>query len=87
MDTTQRSKVFLNTQATLKDIRIKLIELSKSDLSNVHVGQDWSWIPYVKDHLEFLIEQVAGVEVALQDGPPPVAPEDLARLTEETTKT
>lgn len=87
MSTTHHSEVFLNTQTILKDIRIKLSELSKSDLSNIHVGQDWSWIPYVKDHLEFLVEQVAGVEVALQDGPPPVAPEDLARLAEESSKT
>ena len=84
MSTTHRSEVFLITQTTLKDIRIKLTELSKSDLSNIHVGQDWSWIPFVKDHLDFLIEQVTGVEVALQDGPPPVSTEDLLKIAEKS---
>lgn len=79
MLTTQRGDTFLKTQETLKEIRIKLAELSKADLTNIHVGQDWSWIPYVKDHLDFLLEQVSGVEAALKDGPPPVAPEDLAK--------
>lgn len=84
MDTT--NSTFNDTKEALRNIRIKLIELSNSDLSNVHVGQDWSWIPFVKDHLEFLIEQTAGVEAALQDGPPPVSTEDLKKIVEASTK-
>lgn len=81
------SDTFINTKKVLEEIRNKLTGLSNSDLTNVHVGQDWSWIPFLKDHLEFLIEQINGVESALKEGPPPVAPEDLARLAEEPSKT
>lgn len=86
MYTTRRSDAFLKTQETLKEIKIKLAELSKADLTNIHVGQEWSWIPYIKDHLDFLLEQVGGVESALQDGPPPVAPEDLERIAKEQSQ-
>jgi hypothetical protein len=77
----QSSDVFLRVQMTLKEIVEKLTELSKEDLTNIHVNQEWSWIPYVKDHLDFLIEQTGGVGDALRDAPPPVTPEDLARHT------
>lgn len=77
----QSSDVFLRVQTTLKEIVEKLTELSKEDLTNIHVNQEWSWIPYVKDHLDFLIEQTGGVGDALRDAPPPVTPEDMARRT------
>lgn len=68
---------------TLKEIVKKLSELSKEDLTNIHVNQEWSWIPYVKDHLDFLIEQTDGIAIALRDAPPPVTLEDVARLVEK----
>jgi len=69
----QRSEVYLKVQSTLKEFREKLTELSNTDLSGIHVDKEWSWIPYVKDHLDFLAEQTAGVEGALRDTPPPVS--------------
>jgi hypothetical protein len=37
-------------------------------------------MPYVKDHLDFLIEQVGGLSENLQDAPPPDAPEEIIAL-------
>ena len=62
---------------TLKEIVKKLSELSKEDLTNIHVSYKWSWIPYVKDHLDFLVEQLNGIEQALRDAPAPVTQEDI----------
>jgi hypothetical protein len=81
MDSTKRAEAFLKTQTTLKEVRTKLVELSQSNLADIHVSHEWSWIPYVKDHIDFLIEQIGGIERALKDAPPPVTPEDIARLT------
>jgi hypothetical protein len=86
MDTNQSSESFLKAQATLKETRDKLIELYKSDLSGIHVHQDWSWVPYLNDHLNFIIEQIGGLELSLRDGPPPVSEEDLKRLVENKTE-
>ncbi|MBM3194146.1 MAG: hypothetical protein FJZ60_00095 [Chlamydiae bacterium] len=83
MDTSQRSEAFLKAQAVLKETREKLTELSNSDLSGVHISHEWSWIPYLKEHLSFLIEQTGGVELALRDGAPPVTEEDLKRTMEK----
>lgn len=79
----QHSEAFLRVQSTLKEFREKLTELSNTDLSGVHVDQVWSWIPYVKDHLDFLVEQTAGVEDALCDTPPPVSKDGIKRITEK----
>lgn len=81
------SDTFRDTKKALEEIKNKLINLSNSDLTNVHVGQDWSWIPFLKDHLDFLIEQISGVDLALKDGPPPVSTEDLKKIVEESSKT
>ena len=86
MDSTKHSEAFLKTRTVLKEARNKLAELSQSNLADIHVSHEWSWIPYVKDHLDFLVEQLGGVEQALRDAPPPVSPEDLTRLTENQEK-
>ena len=80
MDTNQPSDTFQKVQTSLREIKNKLIDLSKDDLTNLHVHHDWSWVPYLQDHLEFLAEQVAGVEHSLRDAPPPVSPEDLENM-------
>lgn len=67
----QYSDTFLKTQTALKEIAEKLTELSKEDLTSIHVNHLWSWIPYLKDHLEFLAEQTNGVLENLKDEPPP----------------
>jgi len=82
----QRSEAYLRVQSTLKEFREKLTELSNTDLSGVHVHQEWSWIPYVKDHLDFLVEQTAGVEGALRDAPPPTSEDDIKRMTEKNSQ-
>lgn len=79
----QRSNTFLRVQTSLREIVEKLTELSKEDLTQIHVNQEWSWIPYVKDHVDFLIEQTTGVATSLRDAPPPVTPEDMVRLTDK----
>lgn len=68
------SDALLKVQTPLKEILEKLTELSKEDLTNVHVSHEWSWVPYVKDHLDFLIEQVGGLLDNLKGSPPPVDP-------------
>lgn len=82
MSSNQTSKTFSDTQIAFKEINKKLIDLSNSDLSKIHIGHEWSWIPYLKDHLDFLIEQVTGIDASLKDGPPPVVEEDIQHNTE-----
>ena len=79
----QHGVTFSNALMTMREIRQKLIELSNTDLSNVHVHHEWSWIPYLKDHLEFLVEQTTGIENALREGPPPVAEKDIERVMQK----
>ena len=84
MDSTKASETFLNAQAVLKETRNKLLELSNSNLEDIHVSYKLSWIPYVKDHLDFLVEQLNGIEQALRDAPAPVTQEDIvASLVEK----
>ena len=85
MDSTKHSEVFLKTQTVLKETRNKLTELSQFNLTDIHVSHEWSWIPYVKDHLDFLVEQLGGVEQALRDAPPPVSSEDLDRMSSKNS--
>jgi len=56
----QRSDSYTKVHDVLKELNQKLIELSSVDLSKIHIGHEWSWMPYVKDHLDFLVEQVGG---------------------------
>lgn len=77
----QGSEVFLKVLATLREFREKLTELSNTDLSGIHVHHEWSWIPYVKDHLDFLVEQAGGLSDNLRDSPPPTE----KNLSEENT--
>lgn len=67
-------------QDALQQIKQKLVDISTLDLSKIHVGHEWSWLPYVKDHLEFLAEQVIGLSDNLRDAPPPETPEEIEAL-------
>jgi hypothetical protein len=69
----QRSDEYDNVYKTLNEIKKKLTELSLTDLSKIHVGIEWTWMPYVKDHIDFLIEQTDGILQNIHDSPPPVA--------------
>ena len=79
----QHSATFSNALITIREIRQKLIELSNTDLLSVHVHHEWSWIPYLKDHLEFLVEQTTCIENALRDEPPPVVEDDIKRVMQK----
>lgn len=85
MDSTKHSEAFLKTQTVLKEVRNKLTELSQFNLTDIHVSHEWSWIPYVKDHLDFLVEQLGGIEQALRDAPAPVSSEDLDRTSSKNS--
>jgi hypothetical protein len=76
----QRSDTYSTVHTTLEQIKQKLVELSSHDLSKIHIGHEWSWMPYVKDHLDFLVEQVGGLSENLQDAPPPSTPEEIKVL-------
>lgn len=82
----QQSEAYKTLQSVLEQIKRKLVEASTLDLSNMHVGHEWSWLPHVKDHLEFLAEQVAGLSDNLYDAPPPEMPEDIKTLREAIAK-
>jgi len=77
MELKKNSEAYSKVYDTLQEIKKNLIELSKQDLTNIHVGQEWSWIPYTNEHIAFLVEQVNGLAVNLRDEPPPVLPEEL----------
>ena len=77
----QRSDSYTRIHIALKEFKQKLVELSALDLSKIHISHEWSWMPYVKDHLDFLIEQVEGLSENLQDSPPPVTPEEVIKKT------
>jgi hypothetical protein len=67
----QKSDTYEYVYNSLNEFRKKLIELSMMDLSKLHIGVEWSWMPYAKDHIDFLIEQTEGVVQNLNDSPPP----------------
>jgi len=79
---TQHSNSFLEVQTAFKEILEKLTKLSSTDLSEIHIGHEWSWMPYVKDHLTFLIEQVEGLTESLQDTKPPETLTEIKALKE-----
>ena len=76
----QRSDSYTKVHVALEEFKQKLVEISALDLSKIHISHEWSWMPYVKDHLDFLIEQVGGLSENLQDAPPPDAPEEIIAL-------
>ena len=78
----QKSDAYTNVYITLKEFKQKLVELSSTDLSKIHIGHEWSWMPYVKDHLTFLIEQVEGLTESLQDTKPPETLAEIKALKE-----
>lgn len=67
----QKSDTYEHVYNSLNEFRKKLIEISMMDLSKLHIGVEWSWMPHVKDHIDFLIEQTEGVVQNLNDSPPP----------------
>lgn len=79
------SLAFQKLSASLKEIQKKLLELSNEDFSNLHVGINWSWMPYVKDHLVFLTEQTSGLVDSLQDSPPPTLDKNLADIKKQNS--
>lgn len=76
----QSDDTYKAVQDALQQIKQKLVEVSTNDLSKIHVGHEWSWMPYVKDHLEFLAEQVIGLSDNLRNAPPPETPEEIEAL-------
>jgi len=84
MDDQQHNDTYNTVHMTLEQIKQKISELSSLDLSNVHVGHEWSWMPYIKDHLEFLVDQIGGLIENLRDAPPPALPEEIKALKNET---
>ena len=78
----QKSDAYINVYTTLEEFKQKLVKLSLNDLSNIHIGHEWSWMPYVKDHLMFLIEQVEGLAESLQDSKPPETLAEIKALKE-----
>lgn len=66
----ERSDQFNLAKDALEKIKEKLTELLASDFSTIHVSHEWSWVPYLKDHVNFLIEQTDGLIENLQDSPP-----------------
>ena len=81
----QRSDSYTKVHDVLKEFNQKLIELSSVDLSKIHIGHEWSWMPHIKDHLAFLIEQVAGLVDNLHDAPPPETSEEIKALRDNIT--
>ena len=81
----QRSDSYTKVHDVLKEFNQKLIELSSEDLSKIHIGHEWSWMPHVKDHLEFLVEQVTGLVDNLHDAPPPETSEEIKALRDNIT--
>lgn len=80
------NKTYEIIQETFRHINLKLLEISSLDLSGVHVGDDWSLIPHLKDHLEFLAEQVSGLSDNLKDSPPPQLPDEVKALRDSFTE-
>ena len=76
----QSDETYKTVQDAFQQIKKKLVEISNLDLSKIHVGHEWSWLPHVKDHLEFLAEQVVGLSDNLHDSPPPQTPEEIEAL-------
>jgi len=66
----QHSECLIKTKQSLEQIKQKLIDLSTDDFSKIHVDQEWSYVSFVKDHIDFLIEQTEGLLTNLKDGEP-----------------
>ena len=79
-----RNDSYRMVQNFLKEIQQKVVELSKTDLSKIHVSQEWSGVPYVMDHLDFLAEQISGLIDGLKDAPPPELPDEIKALREQS---
>jgi len=72
MSEEQNSESYKRVQDDLRKIKQNLIDLLNVDLSQIHVDMKWSWVPYVQEHLSFLVEQVDGLVENLADSPPPM---------------
>jgi len=86
--TENRSKTYDQVHEIFQQINLKFLELSKLDLSNLHVHSDWSLIPYLQDHLSFLVDQISGLSENLKDSPPERSDEikELKNSFEELSK-
>lgn len=78
----KNTEIYELTKSTLQQIKQKIIELSACDLSSVHIGTEWTWVPYLNDHLQFLIQQVEGLELNLFDTPPPTILKEIQHLND-----
>jgi len=74
MSEQEKSQSYKTTFEALRKIEKKLVDLLSTDLSKIHVSNEWSLIPHINDHLQFLVEQVDGLIQGLQDSPPPPSP-------------
>jgi hypothetical protein len=70
---------FLKTTQGLTQIKTQLEELLNLNVSNLSIDFEWSAIPDVKEHLEFLLQQVSGLQRSLKD----VAPPEIHKVTME----
>lgn len=76
MSEQKNSESYQSAIEALTTSRQIIANLSMVDLSKIHVDHNWSWVPYLKDHVDFLIEQIDGLINNLKDSPPPVATKD-----------
>jgi len=76
------TETFLKTTQGLAQIKTQLEELLNLDFSNLSVDFQWSAIPDVKEHLEFLLQQASGLQTSLKD----VVPPEIHRITMEEEK-
>lgn len=51
----------------LNNFAEKLSTIIKDDIENIEVDEEWSNIPFVLEHLEFLVDQTKGLSESLRD--------------------
>lgn len=54
-------------KAVLRKFANELSVIVKDDIENIEVHEDWSNIPFVLEHLEFLIDQTKGLSDSLRN--------------------
>ena len=81
----QGSTEFVKVRDALEKIKKNLIDVTEVELSGLHVDHEWSWVPYVKDHVDFLLEQVEGIKTHLRDSPPPKASDFVEELKKSSS--
>jgi len=81
-----KSQTYETSQKIFQKIKESLSEFLSLDLSKLHVHNDWSSIPYLQDHLNFLLEQVCGLSDNLKDEPPAALPDEVKALRDSFTE-